>query len=166
MNGYRPLSAGDRRGVAALEFALVAPVLLLLLGGVTDFGLVMSGKSQLANGVAQGVQYALLQGPGVSAANVKAMVQNGASRAGLAATVTVTITGPACYCVAGTPASLVASTPALSASYTCTVTCPSPAMAPGAFVTVAASYAYQPLMPFYSKLANTTVHETATARLQ
>ncbi len=166
MNGHRSSWAGDQRGVAALEFALVAPVLLLLLGGVTDFGLIMSGKSQLANGVAQGVQYALLQGPGVSAANVKAMVQTGSSRSGLKASVTATITGPACYCVAGQPAALVTSSPALSASYACTGTCPSPAMAPGVFVTIAASYVYQPLMPFYSKLANTTVHETATARLQ
>jgi len=158
--------AGDRRGIAAVEFALVAPVLLLLLGGVTDFGLVMVGKSQLANGLAQGVQYALLQGPGVAAASVNAMVQAGAARAGMATTVTVTVTGPACYCVSGTPAALVTSTPALSASYACTGTCSSPAMAPGVFVTIAASYKYQALMPFYSNLANTTVAQTVRARLQ
>jgi Flp pilus assembly protein TadG len=166
MNGYRSSLVGDQRGVAAVEFALIAPVLLLLLGGVTDFGLVMFGKSQLANGVAQGIQYALLQGPSVSAAAVSTMVVNGSSRSGLAATVTVTITGPACYCVSGTPAALVSSSPPLSASYTCTGTCPSPEMAPGVFLTIAASFVYQPLTPFYRQLANATVHETVTARLK
>ncbi len=166
MNVLRSRWTGDRRGLAAIEFALVAPVLLLLLGGITDFGLVRWGKSELANGIAQGVDYALLQGPSVTAASVKAMVQAGSSRSGLSPSVTITITGPACYCLSRFPASLVTPSTALSASYTCTGTCPSPAAAPGAFLTITASYVYQPLMPFYSQLSNTTVSETATARLQ
>jgi Flp pilus assembly protein TadG len=166
MNVPRSSWIGDRRGLAAIEFALVAPVLLALLGGTIDFGLVMSGKSQLANGIAQGVDYALLQGSSVTAASVKAMVQNGSSRSGLTPSVTVTITGPACYCVSGQPASLVTPSAALSPSYTCTGTCPSPAAAPGAFLTITASYVYQPLMPFYSQISNTTVSEKATVRLQ
>jgi Flp pilus assembly protein TadG len=158
--------AGNQRGVAAVEFAIIAPVLLMLLGGVTDFGLVQVGKSQLVNGVAQAVQYALLQGAGVSAATVKTMVQTGAIRAGLVPAVTVTVTGPACYCVAGKPAALVLPSTPLSGSNTCTGTCPSPEAAPGAFVTIASSFVYQPLMPFYSKMAATTVSETVTVRLQ
>jgi len=141
-------------------------VLLMLLGGVTDFGLVKFGKSQLANGLAQAVQYALLQGAGVSVANIKAMVQAGAIRAGLAPVVTVTVTGPACYCVKGEPAILVTPSTALSGTNTCTGTCPSPEVAPGAFVIIAASFVYVPLMPFYSRMANTTVAETVTVRLQ
>ena len=58
----------DRQGVAAIEFAIVAPVLLMMLAGITDFGLIRTGKSQMANGVAQGIEYALLQGPSVTAA--------------------------------------------------------------------------------------------------
>jgi len=65
----------DRRGVAAIEFAIVAPVLLMMLAGTADFGLIRTGKSQMANGVAQGIEYALLQGPSVTAANVISMVQ-------------------------------------------------------------------------------------------
>src|SRR6185369_4201840 len=98
MNRHFHSWAVDRRGIAAVEFAIIAPVLLMLLGGVTDFGLVVAGKSQLANGLAQGAQYALLQGPGVTAATVKTVVQNGSTRSGLTATVTATVTGPACYC--------------------------------------------------------------------
>jgi Flp pilus assembly protein TadG len=141
-------------------------VLLFFLGGLVDFGLLTVGQSQLANGVAQAAQYALLQGPGVAAANVQAMVQSGSARAGLTATVTAVISGPACYCVTGEPAALVTPSTALTGTFTCTGTCPTPEVAPGAFLTIKASYVYQPLMPFYSKLANTIVPESATVRLQ
>ncbi len=157
---------GDRRGVAAVEFAIVAPVLLLMLGGVTDFGLLMSGKSQLANGVAQGVQYALLVGPSVSSATVKSIVQTGSSRSGVQPAVSVTVTGPACYCVSGQPAALSTSSTALSPTYTCTGSCPGTTTSPQAFLVIQASYTYQPLMPLYSQLASPTVAETVTVKLQ
>ena len=153
----------DRRGLAAVEFALVAPVLLLILGGMIDFGLLMSGKSQLANGIAQGVQYALLQGPRVSASAVQAVVvRDGTSPSG----VTATVTGPACYCLSGSPVVLATSSTALSPSYSCTGTCPAPAALPSAFLIITASYVYQPIMPLYSKISNTTVSNTVTVRLQ
>ncbi len=156
----------DRRGLAAVEFALVAPFLLMLLGGAADFGLVMSGKSQLANGVAQGVQYALMKGPSVSAAAIRTAVQGAAARSGVAGTVTVTVTGPACYCLSGQPAVLAASSTPLSATATCTGTCNGTSPPPSAYVKIAASYGYQPLMPYYSRLANATISETITARLR
>jgi hypothetical protein len=156
----------DRRGLAAVEFALVAPTLLLLLGGAIDFGLVMSGKSQLANGVAQAAQYALLQGPRVSAATLRSMVQNGSSRSGLKPVVAVAVTGPACYCASGTPMSLSTSFPVLSPTYTCTGACPASAAPPGAYLIITASYVYQPLTPGYSQMVNTVVSESVTARLQ
>jgi Flp pilus assembly protein TadG len=165
MNATRTLLRGDRRGLAALEFALVAPMLLLILGGITDFGLIMVGRSRLASGVAQGGQFALLTGAGVSAAAITTNVQNGATRAGLTETVTVTVTGPACYCVTSTPAAL-GSKSALSGVNTCTATCPANASGPGTFVTIAAKYTYQPLMPLYSLLSNPTVTQTTTVRLQ
>jgi Flp pilus assembly protein TadG len=167
MNVPRSSWTGDRRGVAAVEFAIIAPVLLLLLGGLADYGLLMVGKGQLANGLAQGAQYALLQGPSVSGTTVKTVVQSAAARSGVTGTVTVTVTGPACYCVTGgKPAALTLPSTALSASHTCTGTCPSPAAAPGAFLIIKASYVYQPLMPLYSKITNTTASETVTARLK
>jgi Flp pilus assembly protein TadG len=166
MNRFCPFLADDRRGLAAIEFAIVAPMLLLLLGGITDFGLLMAGKSKLANGVAQGADYAMLQGPSVTNANVKAMVQAGALRSGLTPTVTVVVTGPACYCVAGFPAALVTPSAALSPSFTCTGTCPGQEAAPGAFVVITATYLYPALMPFYSQIANKTVTEAVTVRLK
>jgi Flp pilus assembly protein TadG len=166
MNVTHSLWTGDRRGIAAVEFAIVAPLLLLLLGGLADYGLVMVGKGQLANGLAQGVQYALLQGIGVTGPTVQTVVQNAAARSGVKGTVTVTVTGPACYCVTGMPATLSLPSSPLSASHTCTGTCTPPAAAPGAFLIIQASYVYQPMMPLYSKITNTTVSEVVTARLQ
>lgn len=166
MNVLGPSWAKDRRGVAAVEFALVAPILLGLLGGAADFGLVFAGKSKLANGVAQGIQYALLTGPSVSAAGLQTAVKNGALRSGLTQPVTVSVTGPACYCVSGTPAALAVTSTALSAKNTCTATCPANTTGPNAYLRVVATYTYHPLMPFYSKLASPTVSETITARLQ
>jgi hypothetical protein len=164
----------DRRGIAALEFALIVPVLLLMLGGVADFGLLMVGKGQLANGLAQGVQYALLTGSSVvgtgsgtaTVQSVESVVKSAAALSGVKPAVTVTVTGPACYCVSSNyPATLTSAPYPLSAN-ACAGTCPSLAAAPGAFVIINASYAYQPLMPLYSKLANTTVSETVTVRVQ
>jgi Flp pilus assembly protein TadG len=155
----------DCCGVAAVEFAIIAPVLLLLLGGIADFGLVMIGRSQLANGVAQGVQYALLIGPSVSSSAVNTVVQTGAARAGVTATVSVHVTGPACYCVSGTPAALGTTSTAMSANYTCTNTCAN-STTPGAFMIINASYTYVSLMPLYSLLFNPTVSQSMTVRLQ
>jgi Flp pilus assembly protein TadG len=140
-------------------------VLLLILGGIADFGLIMVGRSRLANGVAQAAQFALLSGAGVSATSITTTVQNGASRAGLTQAVTVTVTGPACYCVTGTPARLGTKS-TLSASHTCTATCPASATGPGTFVTIAAKYAFQPLMPLSALLSSPTVGQTTTVRLR
>jgi Flp pilus assembly protein TadG len=165
MTSLRPAWLTDRRGIASVEFALIVPVLLLLLGGVADFGLLMMGRSQLANGVAQAVQYALLTGPSVSATTVSSVVKAGSARAGISATVSVQVIGPACYCVSGQPAALFGSSTAVSATYACTSICPN-TRSPGAFLIITASYTYQPLMPLYSHLSNTVVAQMVTVQLQ
>jgi Flp pilus assembly protein TadG len=154
----------DRRGLAALEFGLIAPVLLVILGGIADLGLATVGRSQLANGLAQGVQLALATGPGISAASLRSFVQSGAARAGLTEPVTVTVSGPACYCVSGSPAAIGTGSP-LSVTNTCTGICAAPASGPGTFVVITATYTYQPIMPLYGMVTGTTVSQTATARL-
>jgi len=156
----------DQRGIAAVEFALVAPVLLMIFGGIADFGLIMVGKSQLSDSVDQGIQYALASGPSVSGTKIKSLVQAAAPLAGLVPSVTATVTGPACYCTSGTPVALVTPSTALTGSYTCTGTCAGSGAAPGAYIIVTATYSYQPIMPFYSQLSTTTVSETVTARLE
>jgi Flp pilus assembly protein TadG len=51
-------SAAGRRGTALVEFALVAPVLLLFLAGILDYGQAVSKATAVANAARVGAQYA------------------------------------------------------------------------------------------------------------
>jgi len=50
-------------GIAAMEFALIAPLLGLILFGVLDYGLVSARKMALANAARAGAQYAMIRRP-------------------------------------------------------------------------------------------------------
>lgn len=146
----------DGRGVAAVEFAIIVPVLLLMLGGLVDFALAFWNKGLLASSVAQGAEYAVLVGPDVLASNIQSVV--GLKLAIPAAK--ITITGPGCYCVSGTPAAAV--------STACVSLCPNATQAtkPGTYVTISAQYTYTPFMPLYSKMTDTVLTETTVVRLK
>jgi hypothetical protein len=163
MNTMGSLLSICRRGVASVEFALVAPVLLLLLGGIVDFGLLIVGRSQLANGLTQGTQYALLQGPAVSVTAVQDIVKEGSFLAGVEPPVDVVVTGPACFCASGSPILLSPSDPPLTSNFTCTGSCPEGS--PGIYLIVVATYNFQPLMPLYSHLASPVNRQAARVRL-
>ena len=91
------------RGAAAVEFALILPVLLILVGGVIDFGRLYYTQIQLANAARDGVRLAALgatyttaqiQGRVVTAASPLTVVTGGVtvtacSGAGSSAVVTV-----------------------------------------------------------------------------
>ncbi len=51
-----------QRGAAALEFAIVLPVLVLLLLGIIDFGIVMGAQTQVANAAREGARAGALTG--------------------------------------------------------------------------------------------------------
>ncbi|HZJ06954.1 MAG TPA: TadE family protein [Nocardioidaceae bacterium] len=57
VRGWRTGRSSDQRGVAAVEFAIVIPVLLSLVFGVISFGFVLSQKAGIANGVRSGARY-------------------------------------------------------------------------------------------------------------
>lgn len=156
----------DDTGVAALEFAIIAPVLLMIFGGIADFGLLLIGKGQLANGMAQAVNYALSRGASVPNSVMTAMAKDASARSGVRSVVSVNVVGPACYCLSGQPAVLSASATAMSSSYTCPGTCPASAASPAAYMTITTQYTFTPLMPLFSQLAPTQVAQTATVRLQ
>ena len=56
-----PARNGSRRcsGNAAVEFALIAPVAMLMLVGVTDYGMAVYDRMQLSSAVRAGIQYAM-----------------------------------------------------------------------------------------------------------
>ncbi|TVR95212.1 MAG: pilus assembly protein [Rhodospirillales bacterium] len=58
----RPRSLDDR-GVAVIEFALAAPILMALLFGVMHFGSTAIQAMQMENAVRAGIQYASVRKP-------------------------------------------------------------------------------------------------------
>ncbi|MEO5897245.1 MAG: TadE/TadG family type IV pilus assembly protein [Vicinamibacterales bacterium] len=67
---FRPLRS--QRGAELIEFALVFPLLLLVLLGVVDFGLLFQRYEVLTNATREGARVAIL--PGYTEADVKGRV--------------------------------------------------------------------------------------------
>ncbi|HBK08897.1 MAG TPA: hypothetical protein DDZ81_24085 [Acetobacteraceae bacterium] len=154
----------DRNGVAALEFALVVPMLLTIFAGLSDFLFAFSDQIQLASGVASGAAYAFNQAQNVSgtaspvsSSDVQAKVLSSLSLPN----VSVTVTGPSLNCITKSN-----STPPIASltSGTAGTTCSS-GQSPANYLVITASYIYTPIMPFYSTLAKTTLTENAVVRL-
>lgn len=144
-----------REAVAAIEFAIAAPVLLLMLAGAIDFGFREWSRSCLANAVAQGAYQAFLTGPTVTAASIQTMVQGDSSLTGVAVK---RISAPASYCPSGSPATLGTAVTAGSACADGTTA--------GIYVTITATYTPVTFLPFYSGLSGKAITEAATVRLQ
>jgi Flp pilus assembly protein TadG len=155
------------RAIAAVEFALVTPVVLLCFAAASDYGLRAWSRSCLANAVAQGAYYAFRTGTTVTAANVVTLVRNASSLR--AASMAATATDPtSCYCPSGiatvngntVPASL--GTAVANCATNCTDGTP-----PGYYMTVTGTYT---LTGFLNIGALTTtgnqISETVTVRLR
>jgi Flp pilus assembly protein TadG len=66
----RKLMVGAReRGAAAVEFALVLPILVMILLGIVDFGLEINSQAILANAAREGARVASLGGTRADAAS-------------------------------------------------------------------------------------------------
>ena len=65
MRGFPALTrfAEAREGALALEFALMAPMLMILLAGIIDVGAAINRQMQLTSAVQSGVQLAIAQPP-------------------------------------------------------------------------------------------------------
>ena len=150
-----------RRGVAAVEFAIVAPALLTVLGAATDFGRALAISTQLQQAALAGATYAFAaqQEAGVdgtiSASAVKAVVQASMT---LSPAPTVTVSGPAPECTSTSGSSTTLT------SGTAGVDCPSGSL-PNTYVVITVQYAFTPLMPTYSMLASTTLSVTSNVVL-
>jgi len=145
----------QRRAVAAVEFAIIAPALLLMLGGLVDTGMLEWSRMQLASAVSTGVRYAMLAGPTVTSAAVTTAVTGATTLT----PITPTVTGPVCYC------SLHSGTNTTLLPLPCTGTCTSGSSF-GKYVVVTVSYTYPPILPLLSTIASTSRSASATVRLQ
>jgi Flp pilus assembly protein TadG len=137
------------RGVAALEFAFIAPVLLLLLAGLVEIGYRMFESMQVQNSAEAGALYVSLHG--WNSAAISAAVVNATGTSGMTAT-----PAPTQFC--GCPAA-GAITPT-----SCGSTCSGGAAA-GAYVKVNASLVHQAILPYSGLTLPTTLTGSAIVRL-
>jgi Flp pilus assembly protein TadG len=152
-----------RNGTAAVEFALILPILLAIVGGLIDFGFAFSAQCELAAAVTAGSQYAFSEGQltqTAQAQDVQSKVKNALALAGA----TVTVAGPTLYCVSRNTASTPPTTTFSTQTMTAGENCPSGNL-PGTYMTITATYTYVPIMPIYSQFAGATLQETAYVRL-
>jgi Flp pilus assembly protein TadG len=163
-----------RRCVAALEFALIAPVLVMVLAGAVDLGLAVYTWTRLQGALAVGANFAMVNaakvrstnndavtlaseiaslvstGTGVPAADVTVVVNNGPTATvtgGTPATGGTASGADACYCPSGAPGSWT-----WGSAITCASppsTCAGSTNRSGKFVTITASYAFSPFFPAY-----------------
>jgi Flp pilus assembly protein TadG len=154
----QPLSiAANRRerrcdGVAAVEFALIAPLLLVLLTGVGEVGIAAHQRLQVEAAAEVGALYAARHGDGDLTAIGTAVV-NGTGTSGITATPV-----PAKFCGCPTASDVV------SQGTNCTTVCPD-TKPPGHYVTVSAAITHQTLLP-YLNLAIGTLTASSTIRVK
>lgn len=67
-----PVRVRSQAGAELVEFALVLPILLLIFGGIVDFGLLLQRQQVVTNAAREGARLAVL--PGYSQADVEARV--------------------------------------------------------------------------------------------
>jgi Flp pilus assembly protein TadG len=82
-------SLKSERGAELLEFALVLPVLLLILGGILDMGFLFKDYEVLTNAAREGARMAAL--PGWVASDVQSRIDSYLSAGGFQGTTTTTI---------------------------------------------------------------------------
>ncbi len=114
----------DRRGIAALEFALIAPVLLLMIVGMATFGIAMNNYLTLTDAVRAGSRT-------LASSRASATPFSGATNAiylaaptltSASITITMTVNGSPCTgdsACATTLAASAGSASSVSASYPC-----------------------------------------------
>lgn len=115
----------DTRGVTAIEFAIVAPILLAMVFGILQFGIAMNHHMVLTNAAAKGAMtFALSRGTSTPYATTTAAIASAApSLTAGQISITVKVNGVACTSDASCSSILVSGQPALvKATYPCDLT--------------------------------------------
>jgi Flp pilus assembly protein TadG len=146
--------ATDDRGVAALELALLAPTLLLLLMGIFDFGEMTYTVMQVRAAAHAGTQYVYQ-----TIGDQTTCTTSGITSAVTSATsLTVTATpAPSCTVKACVTNNVIVAT---SGS-----TCPS-GDPPGTYATVSAQANFSPIAPWSGLIFPSTITASSTIRYQ
>ncbi len=170
------LSVADDRGGAAVEFAVLAPVLGIILAGAVDFGAAVYMRSQIENAVSAGANFAIVNATKVTAAEARGLGRTVAAYLGSSSAINdatiVVNNGPSvrysegrvsdsgsgspagsCYCP-----SIDNRTQAVAwgSAAACGSNCAAGGRA-GKFVVVSAQRNYSPLFSSYGLIANGTI---------
>jgi Flp pilus assembly protein TadG len=136
-------------GSAAVEMAIICPILIVLIAGVLDFGGMFYEQTVVVTAADAGAVYAIAYGYNQS--NIQTAVQNSTS--------TISVTAPApsefCGCPTATtnPYSIhnlgaLTGTPPSCSTYGNCASGPESGLAAGTYVTVNAQHQYKPLIPW------------------
>ena len=178
--------AADRRGMSAVEFALISPVFCLILVATVDIGGALMTKYRLDAAVAAGLNYAQVNGPALSAstaptlgtaianliytgegtagADVAVVVNDGARVTVVAGAVSnggTAANAERCYCPTGGAGATTWGPPVA-----CGSVCPGIDKGYGGkFVTILASQTYTPLLSTFGIVRN-PISAAGTAQVQ
>ena len=141
----------DEAGVSAVEFSLLAPMLIFLAVATTDVGIGFYLCMQVESAAQAGAQYAILRGFDASA--ISSAVTNATDYTGVSASPT-----PSEFCGC-------ASSTGISVSASCSAKCSS-GSAPGTYVLVSAKATYTTLIGYPGLPSSYQLTAAATARLQ
>jgi Flp pilus assembly protein TadG len=98
----------DERGATAVEFALLLPVLLTILFGIIEFGMIMYGREVVTNASREGARAGIIQRiPVVTAGEITTVATNYLTGTGINPA-QVTIAVPASGGLTGTPVTVTA----------------------------------------------------------
>jgi Flp pilus assembly protein TadG len=144
-----PLALGrDQRGVSAIEFAFVAPLLVALFVCIADLGMGIYTNTQLANAAQYGTAYAVQNG--YNSANIVTAVRSETSLSN----VTVS-SSQFCGCPGSSGITQTA----------CSATC-SDGLSPGTFTQIAAAKDYSTILPYPGLPSTFHLSQQSTVRLK
>ncbi|OLP61943.1 hypothetical protein BJF93_07395 [Xaviernesmea oryzae] len=173
----------SRRGIAAVEFAFIAPVMLVMMTGVSELGVFVFKRMQANEAVSAAANAALASGPGLSSstadatANVLASILRAPDTAG---TARMTINGLRAYDITATQMTSSGSVSSADecrcptqangvidwgGSVGCTSTCADGSSA-GRYISIAYHRPYKPVFPTYGLISNNGITVNVVALVQ
>jgi Flp pilus assembly protein TadG len=138
----------DQRGVTAIEFAVIAPIMIGMFISIADLGLGLYTQVQLANAAQAGAAYAMQKG--YNGDTMRTVAQ-----ASTRLTSVTVATSQFCGCPSTTGVTVT----------TCASSC-GDGLTAGTFAQVIASKAYSTLLSYPGIPSTINMSETATARTQ
>jgi Flp pilus assembly pilin Flp len=144
----------EERGVSAIEFALIAPVIAILIIGIIDFGMGLWRQMQVANAAEAGAAYAAAKGWNSTTGGIENAVTSATNFSAITASPAPTWP-PWCGCP---------NTSSGVTSATCGSNCGDGSLA-GHYVTVQAQASYSTILPWPGISSPITLSSSAYARL-